>query len=272
MDLIKLGRLFFFIFIVAAGQLYATGTKTLFFRNGKAEINFEDHLHHEFYWWPNTLLSYPVVFEESVAASELVLSDLKTGKQLPFQLIEMEKTSDGKTKAILNLMTALPSGGTFNFELKKGSPETFQKIKVEQKGGEMVIQTNKLTVFLPTSKEGATSSIPGPVLSISQNGKARMGNSVFQPGQKKLKRLDSKIVSQGPLFAEVELNYQFADGSLYRANVRCVNNYDFVEIKEKMEGFPKGGQSSWEIAWDNFTPTHRQAPNHPYGKEKDTRI
>ena len=270
MNLIKSGRLLVCIFMVMAGQLFAVDTKTLIFRNGKAEINFEDHLHHEFYWWPNTLLSYPVVFEEKSAIDELILTDRKSGKQLPFQMTGLEKTSKGTTRAVLHLMTALPSGGNFNFELRKGSPEPFQKVKVEQKGSELVIQTNKLTVFLPTSKEGVTSTIPGPVVSISQNGKARMGNSLFQPGQKKLKRLDSKIVSQGPLFAEVEVNYQFVDGSIYRANIRCINNYDFVEIKESMQGFPKGGQTGWEMRWDNFAPTHRQAPNHPYGKEKDT--
>ncbi len=49
------------------------------FSSGKAEIVLEDHLHHPFYWWPNTLLNYPVVFNEEVRVGGLILIDGKSG-------------------------------------------------------------------------------------------------------------------------------------------------------------------------------------------------
>jgi hypothetical protein len=256
-----------FVFVLVSQGV--TGTNPVIFRSGKAEISFRDHLHHEFYWWPNTLLSYPVVFEEPVSENELVLLDRETGEQVPFQFGEWEKTSEGKTKAVLFLMADLPPGGAFGFILKKGKAKVFPKVKIEQRDHEITVQTDKLTVLFPASQRGETGFLPGPVSGISQNGKARMGRSVFQPGQKKLEQLNSKIISDGPLFAELEMSYRFTDGSTYKTNIRCINSYDFIELKEEMNGFPKGGQTCWEINWDNFSPTHRQAPNHPYGTPKN---
>ena len=269
MEIIKKCRFYLYLITLSlTGYLNTIGAGPVIFSSGQAAISFKDHLHHEFYWWPNTLFTYPIVFNETVSAGELVLTDKKSGKQVPFQLTGWEKTKDGKTKAVLNLVTDLPSGGGFEFVLKKGTPENFPKIKVEQKSGEINVQTDKLTVYLPASQAG-TGSIPGPVLGISQNGKSRMGSSAFQSGAKKLKQLESRVTSEGPLFVDVEMNYTFTDGSTYLATVRCVNGYEFVELKEKMEGF-EDGQTGWEMTWENFSPTHRQAPNHPYGGPKNS--
>ena len=248
---------------------FATAANSLVFRSGKAEISFKDHLYHEFYWWPNTLLSYPIIFEEPVAEEELVLIDQNSGKQVPFQFGEWGKTPKGKTKAVLFLMTGLPSGGSYNFVLRKGQPELFPKIKTAQSEKETEVSTDKLTVWFPASQGSIDGVVPGPVLGIAQNGKQRMGKSIFSVQEKELRRIDSKMVSNGPLFAEMELCYLFTDGSVYKANIRCINSYDFIELREEMTGFPKGGQTCWKISWDHFAPTHRQAPNHPYGRPKE---
>ena len=263
MELIKQGKLLVCIIMVTAGQLFAIDSKPVIFRSGKAEIKFEDHLHHEYYWWPSTLLSYPVVFEEKVSVEELILMDQKSGKQFPFQLTGLEKTADGKTKAILNLMADAPSGGSFDFVLKKGNPQVYPEISVKQKGQEVMIQTDQLSVWLPASQSSVTDFLPGPVLGISMNGKSRMGQSSFHPGEKKLKLLNSKIVNNGPLFAEAEVKYLFTDGSTYQAIIRCIKGYDFIEIKERMSGFSDNEKCDWKIDWSSFSPTHRQAPNHP---------
>ncbi|MEI6679055.1 MAG: hypothetical protein WCL21_10640, partial [Mariniphaga sp.] len=270
MELIKRSSLVVCIFVLTVSQLFALSSKPVIYRSGKAEIKFEDHLHHEFYWWPNTLLSYPVIFEEKIALEELILADQKSGKQLPFQFSGVEKSADGKTKAILNLMADMPAGGSFDLVLKKGSLQNFDKIRVEQKEKEVFIQSDLLSVWLPVSQDHATDFLPGPVLSISMNGKSRMGSSSFQAGGKKLQKLDSKIVSDGPLFAEAEVKYLFADGSTYQANIRCIKGYDFIELNEKINGFSAGSKTFWEMGWTGFSPTHRQAPNHPYGNPKDT--
>ncbi|MEI6679054.1 MAG: hypothetical protein WCL21_10635 [Mariniphaga sp.] len=270
MKFLKWDRLLVCVFMFSAGNLFALDIRPVIFHSGKAEIKYEDHLHQEFYWWPNTLLSYPVVFEEKVALEELILADQKSGKQLPFQFSGVEKTADGKTKAILNLMADMPSGGSFDLVLKKGNLQNFDKIRVEKKEKEILLQSDLLSVWLPVSQDQATDFLPGPVLGISMNGKSRMGSSTFQAGGKKLQKLDSKIVSDGPLFAEAEVKYLFADGSTYQANIRCIKGYEFIELKERINGFSAGSKTFWEMGWTGFSPTHRQAPNHPYGNPKET--
>jgi hypothetical protein len=262
--LIRQMVLFAFFVIFSGGLRAATLYRPVIFHSGEAEISLQDHLHHPFYWWPNTLLSYPIVFEENILGESLVLTDRKTGTEYPFQLTNMETTSEGKTKGVLSFFADLPSGGSFDYVLKKGNPGSYPHIKVEQKNGELFVQTDKLSVWIPSSRSGEASFLPGPVLGVSQVGNPRMGNSIFQAGKRKLEKLETRVVSDGSLFAEINVSYFFTDGATYRANICCIKGYDFVEIKEQMNGFSDNEESDWEIDWSGFSPTHRQAPNHPH--------
>ncbi len=255
---------------IICGNLFASGNQPVIYKGGIAEIMFQDHLQHEFYWWPQTLLSYPVRFEENVSESELILTDQKSGKQVPFQFGGWTKTSDGKSSAVLYLLTDLPSGGTFRYQLKKGKPEKFEPVSVELKGEEYCIQSDKLSVWLPATQSARNTNLPGPVLGMALQNNPRIGNAVFNHGSKKPVKIETKIVGVGPLFAESEVTYHFEDGAVYQATIRCIKAYDFIELKEKMSGFNKGDQTSWDFTLEGFNPTHRQAPNHPYGQPKDT--
>jgi len=260
-------RIDFFVVILLflSSNLFASASfHLLIFSSGKAEIKLQDHLHHPYYWWPNTLLSYPIIFEENTVFEKLVLIDQKSGKIFPFQLTDFETTVDGKTKAILNFIADLPSGGSYDLNLKNGIPEKCPKLSAERHGNQIIVQTDKLSVWLPASRKGGRGTLPGPVLGIARKGKTRMGKSTFLKGQRELKRLDTKLVSVGPLFVEISIHYLFSDGASYQANIRCIRGYDFVEIKEQMSNFPDNEACCWEINWTGFSPTHRQAPNHPY--------
>ena len=263
-------KIFIVAFIFAGGALFANGNQSVIFKAGMAEIRYQDHLHHEFYWWPQSLLSYQVIFEENVSETELKMTDKNSGKQVPFQFTDWSKNREGKTTAILHLLTDLKPGGSFWYQLQKGVPEKFPAIQAEKKGEEFEIKTDKITTWIPATQMVTSRQLPGPVLSLAMHDKARMGKSVFNHGSKKTGKVETKIVSEGPLFAEAEVNYQFDDGSWFKATVRCVKSYDFIEMKEWMNGFSRDEQASWELIWDNFTPTHRQAPNHPYGAPKQT--
>ena len=234
------------------------------FSSGKAEIILEDHLRHPFYWWPNTLLNYPVVFNEEVRVGGLILIDGKTGIQQPFQITGLGKTPDGKTTAVIHFMSDLPSGGKKVFILQIGVPEKFPSIRVESMGDEIMVQSDKLTVWMPASSEGSAGIIPGPVFSIAQERNKRMGQSHFNSGGKVLKKIESAITNQGPLFTDVNVNYLFNDGAIYKAEIRCIKGCEFIEIKEQMSGFTDKEKGEWEIDWKGFSPTHRQAPNHPH--------
>ena len=54
--------------------------------------------------------------------------------------------------------------------------------------------------------------------------------------------------------------------------IKCIQDYDFIEIKEDMKNFSNMDKYAWSIEWSNFSPTHRQAPNHPYGQPNENSI
>ena len=170
MNFLKLMGLFLTILILSTCNLFAQSpSQQVVFSSGKAEITIEDHLHHPFYWWPTTLLSYPIIFNEAVAEKELILVNGQTGNQQPFQLIDVGKTPEGKISAMLHFMSDLPSGGKRVFTLQRGIPENFPLILAERRGNELLIESDKLTIWIPSSQQGATGLVPGPVLRISQD-------------------------------------------------------------------------------------------------------
>ncbi|MDR3061195.1 MAG: hypothetical protein LBU57_03660 [Dysgonamonadaceae bacterium] len=236
------------------------------FREGKAEIRIKDNLCHPLFWWPATLLSYPIVFDEVVSGDDLILIDSTTSKQIPFQLTGYRKKADGKMDALLYIMSDLPSGGEFVFFLKKGVPENFPVVGVTKNNDRYTVRTDKLFLEFPVS-QNRSDNIPGPVLSIGQPKGKSMGDSRFFLSKEQSVGIKTTIVCQGPLFAELEISYSFSGGAVYRANIRCIKGYDFIELREQMEGFTsKKEEARWEFFWNGFSPTHRQAPNHPYGQ------
>ena len=230
------------------------------YENGEATIELKDYLDHPFYWWPKTLLSYPIRFEQSVDLDQLVLIDQVTNKQVPFQLSDVSNEPSG-ISGVLHLISDLPSNGVKKFILKQGEPEAFTPLNVSA-DEHLQVDTDVLSVQLPL--KSTQENLPGPIVAFKQKAGEWMGRSVFEPGEREIRSLKSTVVDKGPLFVKVIVDYEFNDGATYRAEVRCVRGYEFVEIKEWMEGFEDGKDTYWRIYWDGFTPTHRQAPNHPW--------
>lgn len=255
------------ILVSLGNSAEASSPKTLVFDPDGTRIVFTDHLHHEFYWWPQTLLNFQIEFQEEIETEELILIDNKTNEHVPFQLSRFQKGANGKMTSSLFLKAGLESGGSFDFTFKKGPHTAFKNIEVSQEGDELVVKTDKLSLWVPASQEGNKGQIPGPIASLSRNS-ARLGQSTFNSSGKALKKITSKIVEQGPLFAELTIEYFFDDGSKYHAVIRCVKGYDFVELREQIEGFSREEACAWDINWTGFSPTHRQAPNHPYGQPR----
>ncbi len=243
-----------------------TGSNTILFKDGKATIVVEDHIRHPLYWWPKTLLSYEIMFDDNIQETELSLINKETNSQIPFQISGIESLKTGGKKASLNIMTDLPSGKKYIFLLQEGNVAKSNDITVDKEENYYKVTTNKFSVLIPASQTGE--NIAGPVSGISKDNEKKIGKSHFNINQKGTIKLETKLISSGPLFAAFELHYTFFSGEEYKVFVTCVQDYDFVEIKEEMKGFSDKDKCSLDIEWNNFYPTHRQAPNHPYGNPK----
>ncbi len=257
-----------FLIFLGSISCFSQANETVF-RNGQAVFVLQDHLKHPYYWWPKTLVEYPVKWKEAVKADRLILWHEETNQVVPFQLSTPEPVADGWV-AKISFLSDLPSGGKHTFVLKHGSSKPSPSaVSVTTQGNTIRIQTNRLAIEIPASQPISTQT-PGPIQRLSSDGSHWMGESVMQTGKKKLVKLRTSEVASGPLFVAYRVEYDFADGSTYKATVRCIDGYEFVELTEEMEGVTPEDSVAWRLDWNNFAPTHRQAPNHPYGQSTDS--
>jgi hypothetical protein len=157
-----------------------------------------------FYWWPKTLLNYSVQFEKPVDSADFSLIEKETGKTVPFQFSDSQKTPDGKLLLTVSLLSDLPSGGSKTFVLTQvKSNQPFPAPAETSEGGTILIRTNKLTIRIPSSLP-ASGDVPGPVIQLFQNQRIAMGRSVLVTGAKKVQRLETQKLASGPLFRATE--------------------------------------------------------------------
>ena len=243
---------------VEAGEIY---TKL---KGQPLVIELTDHLKHPFFWWPSTLLSYPVQFAEQVKMDELTFT--LDGKDVPFQLSDVQLENGYVKKAVLNFISDLPSGGAKKFVLasSEGKKQNVRAVVTEKTDGNViVIASDKLSVCIPGSGQ-ATGDVPGPILRVSRNGKDWFGKSTLELGQRKVRRVETTPLESGPLFVSYRIKYHFDNGGTYEATVQVIAGYDFIEFGEKITGLVYQDNVFFTFDWTGFAPTHRQAPNHPY--------
>lgn len=239
--------------------------KPIPFKNGQAVFTLKDEMQNPFYWWPTTLLRYKVKFDKAIDPLNFSLTEQNTGKEIHFQLSEPAPTPGNGKIFVLSLLSDLTPGGNKIFMLKAGeAAKNFTIVSTQPKGNYITITTNKLTVRIPNTQLIAGKA-PGPVIGVTPLQQAAMGESVFEPGKKVLQKILTEKISSGPVFTMYKISYLFKDGASYAATIKCIRDYDFIELHEEIKGIKKEDNVSWKINWTGFHPTHRQAPNHPYG-------
>ncbi len=231
---------------------------------GKLTFNLNDLLDHPFYFWPKTLLGYPVEFQSSVDLDRLVLTRTDTDERVPIQFSDVVRGEHGVRTATLNFFSDLPSGGHREFVLSAGDTPTAVQPQVKEsiENGTIVLDSGVMRVRIPAS-QAVAGEAPGPIMQVSR-GSSWVGSSTLTATGPRVTQITSKRVANGPLFIAYELTYAFEDGSQYIAHVQCNAGMDFVRLREDMEGMKPGVHGLFTSNWNGFDVTHRQAPNHPY--------
>lgn len=228
----------------------------------------EDCLDHPFYWWPRTLLSYPIEFRTPVDLDRMVLSQPATGERIPIQFSAVHRDATGVKAATLHFFSDLSSGARREFVLSLASQSAAgqPQVKDTQEGNTIVLDSGTMRIRIPASQT-VRGDAPGPILQVSRNGVAGekwIGSSTLSFTDGKVTRITANRVASGPLFIAYELTYESEGGSRYVATVQCEGGLDFVRLKEDMEGMKPDAQGVFTSTWTGFDVTHRQAPNHPY--------
>jgi hypothetical protein len=240
----------------------------IFPSTGTLRFELRELIEHPFYSWPRTLLTYPVDFTNaSIQADQLTLINLETNRAEPFQLSQVE-TSNGKLKfALVHFFSDLPSGATRRFELRTGNtPATSSRMEAKEETDTIVLDTGITRVRIPTSRE-VWGDAPGPIMQLGWGDRWYGSSRVVSPNRR-LKRIITKSGEVGPLFIDYFVTYEFERGGHYRAQLRAIRGYEFILYREEMKGFSNGDNAYFEVNWTNFSPTHRQAPNHPFSRSR----
>ena len=248
---------------LAEAELAAKEPRT-FDAAGEIRFVIQDHLKHPFYWWPNTLLSYPVEFTKAIDPSRLTLTNAATGKLVPMQLSNASANGTGKRIATLHFVSDLPSAGRREFVLKTaGSAVTLSSgVKETHDGNSIILDSGELRVRIPATQI-VQGQAPGPIMQVSRGGKW-VGTSRLEFDGDKVTRIATTRVEHGPLFVAYDVAYDTAAGSRYVARIQCNAGQDFVQLKENMEGIRPGVRGTFTSTWTSFDVTHRQSPNHPF--------
>jgi hypothetical protein len=223
-----------------------------------------DFLEHPFYYWPRTLLTYPIVFRSPANLERLALKRADTGEQVPIQFSAVERDGSGAKSATLNFFSDLPSGARLEFVLSTAAkPSAYERqVKESREGSTIVLDSGPMRVRIPAS-QGVNGEAPGPILQVSRGG-AWLGTSTLSVVNDRITRIVSTRVADGPLFVAYEVAYDCQSGSRYVATVQCEGGMDFVRFRENMEGLRPGMSGVFTSSWTGFGVTHREAPNHPY--------
>ncbi len=230
------------------------------------ELRFvlQDPLEHPFYWWPRTLLSYPIQFQSPVKLRHLLLIRADTGKRIPIQFTEVVQDSAGVRSATLHFFSDLPSGARREFILKTTAARVPSPPQVSETREEnaIVLNTNAMKVRIPATQD-VHGDAPGPIMQISRGGKW-IGSSKLSIAGDRVVRITATRVAEGPLFIAYSVAYDTAGGSRYVARIQCSAGLDFVRFYEDMEGLRPGVKGEFTFTWTGFDVQYRQAPNHPF--------
>jgi hypothetical protein len=223
-----------------------------------------DPLEHPFYWWPRTLLTYPIEFHQAVDLDRMVLTNVDTGEKIPIQFSDVKQDHEGPKAATLGFFSDLPNGGHREFMLSAVDAPIAMKPQVGEvhEGNVIILDSGVMRVRIPQSHL-VHGDAPGPVMEFSRGGKW-IGSSALQFDSDKVTRISTRRVENGLLLNAYEITYETEGGSRHVARVQCCAGLDFVRLNENMEGLRPGARGAVTSTWTGFDATHRQAPNHPF--------
>ena len=232
--------------------------------NSPAKITIKDYINHPLYWWPTTLLSYPILISNGLNLEQLSLTEISTGNRIPFQLSKAVTASSGEISAVLNFFSELPSGASREYLLEYTNQTTTIRPQVSDtlSGSSIILDSGRIKVRIPISQD-ITTTTPGPILQISRGGKW-FGQSEITFKDDTVKSLTTEKVESGPLFISYRLTYVTAKNATYRVTITCKAGMEFVHMTEDMNGLLSGTDGILKTSWSDFKFTHRQAPNHPF--------
>lgn len=213
----------------------------------------------ETYYWPQTLVTYPVYFTGNVLENNLLLTDKKTGNEVEFQLSNIKFDKGKLVYADFSFITDLPQGGAYEYELSVSENKiknVSSSIAVANIVAGLEIDNSKIKIRLPQSSNINAYESVAPIIAINHKSSWIGNNKIISP-KCKIISLQSETIDNGKLFVQQKITYQFEGGGEYSVKVKLVKNYPFVILDESMDKLSKTDSVVMQMQWDGFNPTKR---------------
>ena len=108
---------FISLFLIFWGVGKSLATNYILSPDSKVVFEYKDFIHIETYYWPETMLSYRISFEDNVNMEDLVLVNCENGEEVEYQLSDIKKENDNLMSCKIHFMAKLPSNGNYSYEL-----------------------------------------------------------------------------------------------------------------------------------------------------------
>ena len=246
----------FFLIFWGVGKCIATNY--ILSPDSKVVFEYKDFIHIETYYWPETMLSYRISFEDNVNMEDLVLVNCENGEEVEYQLSDIKKENDNLMSCKIHFMATLPSNGSYSYELccRPSERKAIVPMKILQKESYYEVFGDKIQLRIPITSESISENVPAPILSMNV-GNDWMGCNRIKSKYNRILSYHTEIVENGPLYSLFKISYRFSNGGEYQANVKLVKNYPFAVLDESMTNLSKSDEIVMEMEWNGFNPVKR---------------
>lgn len=243
-------------FFVMASNCFATGYTLA--PDSKVVFEYKDFIHVPTYCWPQTMLSYKVLFSGNVNTKDLILIDRANGEEVEYQLSDIKRENGTPVSCVIHFMAELPSNGEYRYELscRPSAKKTASPMKILQTENYYEVLGNKIQVRIPLSAKSVSDDVPAPILSMN-TGNDWVGSNRICSEKNRILSYKTEIIENGPLFSLFKVSYRFANGGEYQANVKLIKDYPFVVLDETMTALSKSDAVAMEMEWNGFNPVKR---------------
>jgi hypothetical protein len=178
--------------------------------DGTAHFELVERINHPHFWWPRTLLNYHLVVTAPCAPADLwSLTDEATNQFIPVQVSDIRSDGNRIVAATVSFFSDLPTGGRRSFVLHTTALNAAAcpagEALVAHEGSDIILDTGAMKVRVPGSQSiAAGSTAPGPIMAVN-DGKGWAGQSSIDSARKKVLKITTGILDEGPLFARARV-------------------------------------------------------------------
>ena len=172
------------------------------------------------------------------------------GQALP---IQTAAAPDDKS-VIVSFVADVPPYKAARFALrddgKGGAPAG--TLKVQTEGDSLVLATSLLAVRVPGevgktfAEPVAASTLPAPILAFRSGASGWLGSAKILTARK-VKVFRIELAAQGPVYAELRYEIEWADGGYYRASVQVIDGVPVAKVREEYDLGALDGSDRWEL-------------------------